>query len=80
MRKVNAIVMNYKEFEEIVAKITNGNAGIGFGSREWFYVASDEYDPEKDMNKDLSEYLGVTVTDVRIDTSANYDDVIIICE
>ena len=80
MRKVNAIAMDYDEFEKIVAKITNGNASIGFGSGEWFYVASDEYDPEEDMNKDLSKYFGVTVTDVRIDTSASYDDVIIICE
>lgn len=80
MKNVNAIVMNYDEFEEIVAKITDGNAGIGFDSGEWFYVTSDAYDPKENINKDLSKYLGVTVTDVRIDTSASYDDVIIICE
>ena len=75
MKNVNAIVMNYDEFEEITAKITDGNAVVGFEAGKRFYV----YDIEC-LNKGLSKYLGVTVTDVRIDTSASYDDVIIICE
>lgn len=79
MKKVNAIIMNYNEFEELVGKVSGGHAGIGFGSREWFFVADDEYDCDN-INKDLSEHLGVTVTAVRIDTSADEDDVIVICE
>ncbi len=79
MRNVNAIVMNYDEFEELVWKVSYGHAGIGFGTREWFYTADDEYDCDN-INKDLSMSLGVKVTAVRIDTSADADDVIIICE
>ena len=79
MKKVNAIIMNYNEFEELVGKVSGGHAGIGFGSREWFYVADDEYDCDN-INKDLSEQLGATVKLVRIDRAADKDDVIIICE
>lgn len=81
MRNVNAIVMSYSEFEKLISKVSDGHAGIGFESNEWFFVADDEYDIEH-INNDLSEQLGVKVTDVRIDTSvdADDDDVIIICK
>ena len=80
MRKVNAIVMNYDEFEKLVGEVSNGHAGIGFESNEWFFTSDDEYNAEEDTNKDLSNYLGVNVKAVRIDTTANEDDVVIICE
>lgn len=81
MKNVNAIVMGYSEFEKLINEVSDGHAGIGFESNEWFFVADDEYDIEY-INKDLSEKLGVTVADVRIDTSvdADDDDVIIICK
>lgn len=81
MRKANAIVMGYSEFEKLIGEVSGGHAGIGFESGKWFYTEDDEYNTE-DINKDLSEHLGVTVRDVRIDTSADADDddVIIICK
>lgn len=79
MKKVNAIIMNYNEFEELICKVSGGHAGIGFEANNWFYTEDDEYYAE-DINKDLSEHLGVKVTAVRIDTSADEDDVVIICE
>lgn len=79
MRNVNAIVMNYKEFEELIGKVSGGHAGIGFESSGWFYTEDEEYNTE-DINKDLSDYLGVNVKAVRIDTTAEKDDVVIICE
>lgn len=79
MRKVNAIVMNYEEFEELVNNISNGHAGIAFDSDEWFYVADDEYNVD-DINKDLSKFLQVNVKAVRVDLTNDEDDVIVICE
>lgn len=79
MRNVNVIVMNYIEFEELVGKVSSGHAGIGFESSGWFYTEDDEYNTE-DINKDLSNHLGVNVKAVRIDTTADEDDVVIICE
>jgi hypothetical protein len=79
MRKASAIIMNYNEFEELVGKVSDGHAGIGFEANNWFYTEDDEYNTD-DINKDLSEHLGVNVMEVRIDTSADEDDVIIICE
>ena len=79
MKSVNAIIMNYNEFEELVGKVSDGHAGIGFEPRGWFYTADDEYDCDN-INKDLSEHLGVKVTAVRMDASADEDDVVIICE
>lgn len=79
MRNVNAIVMNYNEFEELINEVSGGHAGIGFGAREWFYTEDDEYNCDN-INKDLSEHLGVNVKAVKIDTTAEEDDVIIICE
>ena len=79
LRFSNAIVMNYDEFEELIGKASGGHAGIGFGSRDWFYTSDDEYDCE-DINNDLSNLLGITVKAVRIDRAADEDDVVIICE
>ena len=79
MKKVNAIVMQYEEFEAVVGEVANGHAGIGFDSGEWFYVADDEYDIDN-INSDLSKHLDITVLAVKIDTSASQDEVVIICE
>ena len=79
MKNVNAIVMQYEEFEAVVGEVSNGHAGIGFDSGEWFYVADDEYDVEE-INKDLSKQLNTTVLAVKIDTFASQDEVVIICE
>lgn len=80
MKKVNAIVMDYNEFEQLVCRVSDGYAGIGFEPDEWFYVSSDEYDID-DINNDLSKELGVTVVSVKIDMSNNNkDDVVIIYE
>ena len=75
----NAIVMNYTEFEELIGKVSGGHAGIGCDIDGWFYTEDDEYNTE-DINKDLSNHLGVNVKAVRIDTTADEDDVVIICE
>lgn len=79
MRKANALVMNYDEFEKLIGEVSGGHAGIGFEANNWFYTEDDEYYAE-DINKDLSEHLGVNVMEVRIDTSVDEDDVVIICE
>lgn len=80
MRNVNAIAMEYEEFEEILCEATDGHAGIGVGSRRnWFYTVDDEYDAEN-VNKAISEYLGVNVKAVRIDFTEDEDDVVIILE
>lgn len=79
MRNVNAIVMNYNEFEELIDKVSGGHAGIGFEPRGWFYTEDGEYDTN-DINKDLSKHLGVNVKAVRMDRDKDEDDVIIICE
>ena len=79
MNKVNAIVVQYEEFEAVVSEISNGHAGIGIESGEWFYVADDEYDVDN-INADLSKQLDTTVLAVKIDTSASQDEVVIICE
>lgn len=79
MRNVNAIAMNYDEFENLVSKASNGHAGIGFDMGRWFYTVDDEYIIE-DINKDLSNHLGINVMSIRIDMSADEDDVIIIYE
>lgn len=79
MKKLNAIVLQYEEFEALINEVSGGHAGIGFGSREWFYTADDEYDCDN-IKKDLSNHLDVTVLAVRMDTSAEQDEVVIICE
>lgn len=79
MRKMNAFVMNFEDFEELIDKATNEHAGVGFGARKWFYVSDDDYNIEN-INNDLSEYIGVNVIAVRIDMSVNEDDVVIIYE
>lgn len=79
MRKANAIVMNYNEFEELVSKVSNGHVGVEFEGNEWFYTVDDECDC-KDIDTDLSKHLGVTVIAVRIDFTPDEDDVIIIYE
>jgi len=79
MKKANALVMNYEDFEELIDKASNEHAGVGLGARSWFYVSDDDYDI-KNINNDLSRYIGVNVIAVRIDMSVNEDDVIIIYE
>ena len=79
MRNVNAIVMNYKEFEELVFEASSGHVGIGFEHDGWFYTVDDEGDCDN-INEDLSSLLGVTVKAARIDTTFEEDDVVIICE
>lgn len=80
MRKVNAIAMEYEEFEEALIVATDGHAVIGVDSkRNWFYAVDDEYDAEN-VNKDLSKHLGVNIKAVRIDFTEDEDDVIIICD
>ena len=80
MRNVNAIVMDYYDFEQLLCKATDGHVDIGVGAkRNWFYTADDEYNAE-DVNKDLSKHLGVNVKAVRIDFTEDEDDVVIICE
>lgn len=79
MRKANVILMNDNEFEELVEKASNGHAGIGYELGEWFYTVNDGYDTDN-IEKDLSEYLGVNVVGIRMDLSHSVDAVVIICE
>lgn len=79
MKKLNAIVLQYEEFEVAMNKVSNGHLGIGFGNKGWFFTTDDEYDLDNIL-KDLSKYFNTTVLAVRIDTSANQDEVVVICE
>ena len=79
MRKLSAIVLPYEEFEAAISEISGGHAGIGFGNQGWSYVADDEYDTENIL-KDLSNYFDTAVLAVRIDTSANQYEVVVLCE
>ena len=79
MRNANVFIMNFTEFEELIGKVSGGHAGIGFEANGWFYTEDDEYNTD-DINKDLSSHLGVNVKGVRIDTTADEDDVVIIYE
>ena len=79
MRNVNAIVMSYNEFEKLVGEASGGHVGIGFENGSWFYTVDDEGDCDN-INNDLSNHLGVNVKAVRIDITADEDDVVIICE
>ena len=77
MRNVNAIVMNYDEFQEIINIISNGEAGIGNESGEWFYVSTEMYNVD-DIQKDLSDYLHVDIKSILVDLTATEDNVVII--
>lgn len=78
MKNVNAIVMNYSEFDEVVGRVSNGEAGIGTESGEWFYVSTESYNAD-DIENDLSDYLHVKVESVIIDLSKMKNNVVIIC-
>lgn len=79
MRKVNAIVMNYDEFEKLVGEASGGHIGIGFETDTWFYTVDDEGDSDN-INKDLSKILNVNVTSVKIGILSEEEDVVIIYE
>lgn len=79
MKNANAIVMNYNEFDELVGRVSTGKAGIGNESGEWFYVTTENYN-EDDINKDLSDYLHVSVESILIDLTKDEDNVAIICQ
>ena len=78
MKNVNAIVMNYSEFDEVVGRVSNDEAGIGNESGEWFYVSTESYNVD-DIENDLSDYLHVKVESVIIDMSKDENNVVIIC-
>ena len=79
MRNVNAIVMNYDEFEKLVGEASGGHVGIGFENNNWFYTVDDEGDSDN-INKDLSKILNVNVTSVKISILSEEEDVVIIYE
>ena len=79
MKSVNAIVMNYNEFDELVGRVSNGEAGVGNESGDWFYVTTENYN-EDDINKDLSDYLHVNVESVIVDLTQDEDNVVVICQ
>ncbi len=78
MKKENAIVMNYSEFNEVVGRVSNGEAGIDNESGEWFYVSTENYNAD-DIENDLSDYLHEKVKSVVIDLTKDEDNVVIIC-
>ena len=77
MKNVNAIIMNYNEFEDIIGLVSNGEAGIGNESGDWFYVTTEEYNLDSLLN-DLSDYLHVNVQEVLVDLTAVENNVAII--
>lgn len=79
MKKLSAIVLQYEEFEAIMNEVSHGHLGIGFGNSGWFFTTDDEYDIDNIL-KDLSGYFETTVLAVRMDTSANQDEVVLVCE
>lgn len=79
MKNVNAIVMNYNEFNEIVGRVSNGEASIENESGDWFYVTTENYN-ENNINNDLSDYLHVNIESVLIDLTQDEDNVVIICQ
>lgn len=78
MKNVNAIVMNYNEFEDIIGLVSNGEAGIGNESGEWFYVSTEMYNID-DIQKDLSDYLHADIKSILVDLTIAEDNVVIIC-
>ena len=78
MKNVSAIVMNYNEFEDIICLVSNGEAGIGYESGEWFYISTEAYNVD-DIKKDLSDYLHVNIKSILVDLTVTKDNVVIIC-
>lgn len=78
MKNINAIIMNYNEFDELVGRVSNGEAGIGNEYGKWFYVTTENYNMD-DIINDLSDYLHVSVESVLIDLTQYEDNVVIIC-
>lgn len=79
MKKVNALLMTWDEFDEVVSAISNGEAGIANENGEWFYVSTEAYDLDE-IETDLSIHFGQKVKNVLIDLSEEDDCVAIIFE
>lgn len=79
MKKVNALLMTWDEFDEVVDAISNGEAGIANENGEWFYVSTEAYDLDE-IETDLSIHFGQKVKNVLIDLSEEDDCVAIILE
>lgn len=79
MKKVNALLMTWEEFDEVVGAISNGEAGIANENGEWFYVSTEAYDLDE-IETDLSIHFGQKVKNVLIDLSEEDDCVAIIFE
>lgn len=79
MKKVNALLMTWDEFDEVVSAISNWEAGIANENGEWFYVSTEAYDLDE-IETDLSIHFGQKVKNVLIDLSEEDDCVAIIFE
>ena len=79
MKKVNALLITWDEFDEVVCVISNGEAGIANENGEWFYVSTEAYDLYE-IETDLSIHFGQKVKNVLIDLSEEDDCVAIILE
>lgn len=79
MKKVNALLMTWDEFDEVVDAISNGEAGIATENGEWFYVSTEAYDLDE-IETDLSIQFEQKVKNVLIDLSEEDDCVAIILE
>ena len=80
MKNVNAITMSFKEFQDYIGIVSNGEASIESESGEWFYVSTDQYNTDN-IEKDLSDYLHINIKDVLIDlTTENENNVVLVLE
>ena len=84
MRKENAIVLDWEEFDKLIGKVSNGRARISWDGTGWYYhLDDDNYDEDDEeytldcIQKRLSDGLGVTVTAIRTDLDARGDEVIL---
>ena len=80
MKKVNAITMNFGEFQDYIGMASNGEANVECENGEWFYVSTEQYDLDN-IIKDLSDCLRFNIKSVLVDiTTEDEDDVVIILE
>ena len=80
MKKVNAITMDFGEFQNYIGMASNGEASVECENGEWFYVSTEQYDLDN-IIKDLSDCLHFNIKSVLIDiTIEEGDDVVLILE
>lgn len=79
MRKVNAIIMDWNEFQTIIENASNGEASIEAEGTEWFYVSTENYNADN-IENDIADYLHINIKTIIIDITKEDSDVVIVLE